>query len=369
MGLGRESLIELCRHHGFHEVRFAELGPTPHMDVYRRWIQRGSHGEMAWMTTQEDVRADPRVRLETARTAMVMSIEHHHRRPPDPGGLTGSVARYAWGRDYHNLVGKRLKKLRRSLRERGVSSWGGVDTAPILERSWAAAAGLGFVGKNCLVIRPARTSWMFLAVLFIDAEIEPDPPLGDHCGRCTRCLDICPTNAFVGPRDLDATRCIAYWTIEAPGLPPHQLRPGFGRWVFGCDLCQEACPHNVAAPDPEEDDLLPRHAWLDLPTLLETDDDVLMDRFIGTPIRRPKAAGLKRNALICLGNIPDERAIASARVGQQHASPVVRAAAAWCLARHEVQPQGDEHPWVQAEVELAASGRVPSVYATQNSPG
>src|SRR5690606_19027499 len=141
----------------------------------------------------------------------------------------------------------------RALTEHGVASWGGVDTAPILERSWAVASGLGFQGKNTVVFRPGRTSWLFLAVLFVDAPCAPDPALTrDHCGGCRRCLDACPTEAFVGPRVLDATRCIAYWTIEVRGIAPRALRPGFGRWLFGCDVCQEVCPHNHAPPDPEE---------------------------------------------------------------------------------------------------------------------
>jgi epoxyqueuosine reductase len=336
-------------------VRFARVGSTPHYAAYRAFLDQGWHGEMAWMADKLPVRADPRHRSPDARTAMVLAVHHHHRRPPDPGGLTGAVARYAWGRDYHNLVGKRLKKLRRTFREQGIASWGGVDTAPILERSWASASGLGFTGKNCVSILPAKTSWMFLAVLFLDVEVAPDAPLRDHCGRCRRCLDACPTDAFAGPRKLDARRCIAYWTIEASGLAPRELRPGFGRWVFGCDVCQEVCPHNVAAADPEEDDLLPRHAWLDLPELLATDDDALMTRFLGTPIRRPKAAGLKRNALLVLGNLTGEGIVPVALDALHHDAPVVRAAAVWCLARHGHLVDADDHPLVAAEVAAAPS--------------
>lgn len=319
---------------GFGALRVAPVGPTPHDAALGRWLAAGLHGEMAWMESARDVRADPRLRLQEARSVVVLSTEHHHRRPPDPGGRTGLVARYAWGRDYHNLVGKRLKKLRARLRERGIQSWGGVDTAPIVERAWAGAAGLGFTGKNSLAIWPGRTSWMFLAVLFVDVELPPDRPLGDHCGTCQRCLDVCPTSAFRGPRVLDATRCIAYWTIEASGLPPRELRAGFGRWVFGCDLCQEVCPHNHHPPDPDEDDLLPRNAWLDLDGLLRTPDEGLVERFTGTPIRRPGGAGLKRNAAIVLGNLGDDGGIDALRTGGlTHPSEVVRGASVWALAR------------------------------------
>lgn len=320
---------------GFSIVRLARVRETPHAAFLDRWLARGRHAAMHWLVRGRDARVDPRARSPWARTAMVLAVHHHHRPPPDPGGRTGRVARYAWGRDYHNLVGKRLEKLRSALRDAGVRSWGGVDTAPILERAWADAAGVGFTGKNTVTIVPGSTSWMFLAVLFVDVEAAPDAPVArDHCGTCVRCLVACPTRAFVGPRDLDAARCVSYWTIEAKGLAPPELLPGFGRWLFGCDDCQEVCPHNHAPPDPDEDDLGPRHAWIDLDELLATPDDALLERYRGTPLRRPGAAGLKRNALVVLGNLGDRGAMDGIeRFGLTHPDPVVRAAAAWAVGR------------------------------------
>ena len=347
----RAELEKLARAHGFHEVRFAVVRRTPRADALDRWLARGDHADMHYLSAGRDARADPRFRMPSARTAMVLATDHHHRRPPDPGGRTGMVARYAWGRDYHNLVGKRLKRLRRELRSRGVPTWGAVDTAPILERAWAAASGLGFQGKSGLVIRPGTTSWTVLAIVFLPVAVPVDPPLGDHCGRCRRCLDACPTAAFRGPYELDARRCISYWTIEARGLAPRHLRDGFGRWVFGCDVCQEVCPHNHHPPDPDEDDLRPVNAWLDLDELLASDDDALMQRFTGTPLRRPRAEGLKRNALIVLGNLGDDRVVDQVTAhGLTHRSPVVRAAAMGCLRRlgASVEPP-DDHPLVVAE--------------------
>lgn len=339
----RPLIEQLARDSGLRTVRFASIGPTPRLDAFRMFLADNRHGTMTWLEQGADTRADPRSRLPDAASVVVFAVEHHHVRPPDPGGRTGIVARYAWGRDYHNLVGKRLRKLKRALLAHGIDSWGGVDTAPILERAWAEAAGLGFTGKNCVQIVPARTSWMFLAVLFLAAEATPDPPLArDHCGRCTRCLVACPTNAFVGPRALDATRCISYWTIEARGLAPRELRPGFGRWIFGCDVCQEVCPHNAAPPDPEEDDLRPRHAFLDLEAILSSDDVALEARFTGTPLRRPGGIGLKRNALVVLGNLGDPEAIPSVRAALGHPAPVVRAAAVWALGRLG-EPPLDHH--------------------------
>lgn len=339
----------------FSVVRFADVPrTTPRIDAYDAWLGAGHHADLDWLARDRDLRADPRLKLRSARTAVVVAVEHPHVRPPDPGGRTGMVARYAWGRDYHNLLGKRMKKLRARLREHGFNAWGTPDGAPILERAWAEAAGVGFIGKNTVLLRPARTSWLFLGVVFVDRAATADAPLTvDHCGRCRRCLDVCPTGAFVADRVLDARRCVSYWTIEARGLAPRDLRPGFGRWLFGCDLCQEVCPHVVGAPEPDEDDLRPRHAWLDCDDLLAASDADLDARFVGTPLFRAGAVGLKRNALVVLGNVGDEAGVPAARLGLAHPSPVVRAAAVWALGRLGAPPRGhvDEDPLVRDEVD------------------
>jgi len=353
----RAAIDEQASRLGFTALRVAPLvRPTPGIDVVDAWLADGHHGHMDYLARGRDPRADPAVRLPTARSVLVLAWDHATAAPADPGGRTGRVARYAWGRDYHNLVGKRLRKLRKALdREHGVQSWGGVDTAPILERSWARLSGLGFLGKNTVCIVPSRGSYFFLAVLFVDAELEPDPPLPrpDYCGRCRRCLVACPTQAFPAPFSLDATRCISYWTIEAPGLPPRALRPGLGRWVFGCDVCQEVCPHNHAPPDQAHPDLRPRNAWLDLDELVLSSDHDLLERFTGTPLRRPRGPGLKRNALIVLGNLGDPGGAPAATHALSHADPVVRGAAVWCLSQlaPERIPDADPDPLVQAEID------------------
>lgn len=351
--MDRHTLRGWAHDHGFHVVRFATVRPTPRADAVDRWLARGHQADMHWIARQREVRRDPRHRAPWARTAMVLAVHHHHRRPPDPGGRTGLVARYAWGRDYHNLMGKRLKRLLRQLRAAGLRAFGGVDTAPIQERSWAAAAGLGFTGKHTLQIQVGTTSWMLLGVVMVDVDVPPDPPVtGNHCGRCRRCLDVCPTDAFAGPYDLDARRCIAYWTIESAEVVPRALRASFGRWVFGCDLCQEVCPHNHHPPDPDEPDLAPRHAWLDLDEVVQSPDAALLGRFVGTPLRRPGAAGLKRNALIALGNLGDDGAVDSVRTALLHPSPVVRGTAVWALGTLGAPiPGTDPDPIVRAEIE------------------
>ncbi|MCP4803996.1 MAG: tRNA epoxyqueuosine(34) reductase QueG [Proteobacteria bacterium] len=305
---------------------------APRIEAFDAWLESGHHGQMRYLARGRDDRADPRRRLP-ARTAVVFALEHHHELPPDPGGLTGRVARYAWGRDYHNVLGKRLRKLRRNLRHKGIDSWGGVDTAPILERAWSESAGLGFSGKNCVQILPARGSWMLLGVVFLPValEVEGSGPLREHCGACRRCLDACPTEAFVDARELDSTRCISYWTIETRGSIPVELRAGFGRWVFGCDVCQEVCPHN-AAPPPGDEALAPRHAWLDLAELIDLDDGPLMERFNGSPIKRPGPDGLRRNACVVLGNLGSSEAIPVLERALKR-GPLVEEHARWALDR------------------------------------
>lgn len=360
--MNRTLIEKIASTYGFHTTRFAAFRQPIHADRYEQWVANGYHGDMSYLERGLLTRANPGERMPEVKSAVLFGVPYHHTPPPDPGGFTGRVARYAWGRDYHNLIGKRLKKIRRDLRAAGINSWGGVDTAPILERSWASMAGLGFNGKNTMQIVPASSSYFFIATLFVDVEVEPDATLGDHCGSCTRCLVGCPTQAFIGARDLDARRCISYWTIESKDLAPRELRPRFGRWFFGCDVCQEVCPHNVSPPECDEADFRPRNAFVDLHDLLGQKDEDILQRFTGTPLRRPGAAGLKRNALIVLANIGGEESIPPARAALLHPSPVVRGAAIWCLARlgdTRARAHNDREPSVMEEVQAARNG-VPS---------
>ncbi len=329
----RECASEL----GFGHVRFASAEGAPGIEAYDRFLAEGRHGSMAWMVRSRPPRADPRLLLPEARSAVVLGVDYRWPRPPDPGGLTGRVASYAWGRDYHNLLGKRLRRLSARLGERipGFLAYAGVDSRPLVERAWAERAGLGYLGKNACVIVPSHGSYFFLAVMLTNQELISDAPLGDFCGRCRRCLDACPTAAFTAPGQLDARRCVSYLTIEHDGEIPEDLRPGLGRWVFGCDDCQEVCPHNHAPPTSPEAELAPRprHAWLDLPELLLSADEALLERFVGTPIRRACPARLKRNAAVVLGNLGDPAARPALEHARQHPDPAVRSHAAWALDR------------------------------------
>ncbi len=323
--------------YGFHRVRFADATPAAGIDDFDQFLKEGRHGEMDYLVRGRDARACPGQLLAGAQSVVVLGTDYAHPRPPDPGGLTGKVASYAWGRDYHNLIGKRLRKLVRDLRREipGFDGYWSVDARPLIERAWAARAGLGFAAKNCMVIVPGETSYLFLAAILVNTPLPPDPAMGDHCGTCRRCLDACPTGAFTAPGQLDARRCISYLTIEHRGAIPESMRPMMGRWVFGCEDCQEVCPHNPAEPGSLEADLAPRpgHAWLDLPWVLRTPDDELDAHFEGSPLRRPGPAGLKRNAAVVLGNLGDRTARPALEHALGHPSASVVDHARWALDR------------------------------------
>jgi len=323
---------------GFTRTRFCDLREAPGIERYDAMLADGLHADMGWMEGGRDKRADPRSMLPTARSAVVLGLDYGWPRPADPGGLTGKVACYAWGRDYHNLIGKRLTRLRKRLTRQGIDSTWGVDSRPFIERAWAERSGLGFAGRNCCTIVPGEGSYLFLAVGLVDVALPPDPPRGGlerHCGRCRRCLDACPTDAFLASGRIDASRCISWMTIENRGPIPDPYRAAVGRWVFGCDDCQEVCPHNHAPPTPLHDDLKPRpgHAWLDLEWVLSTDDAAIDQALNGSPLRRAKPWGLKRNAALVLGNLADPAGRPALLRALEHPHPVVSEQARWSLDR------------------------------------
>jgi len=267
---------------------------------------------------------------------------------PDPPPLPlgeGRVARYAWAEaDYHDILRERLRSLsdvlhvaRPGCRTRGV-----VDTAPLLERDFARLAGLGWFGKNTMLINKRMGSWFFLAALLTDVELAPDQPhTTSHCGTCTRCLDACPTDAFPEPYVLDARKCISYLTIELRGKPiPQDLRTGMGDWAFGCDICQDVCPWNTKAPatfDPALERAADRHR-ICLSELLETSDAGFHDRYDDTPLARPGRNALIANACIAAGNSGDATQVEPIEAASRDPSPLIRDAAEW--ARHRLAERG-----------------------------
>lgn len=286
----------------------AEL-PERHAAATQRWVSDGWAGSMGYMTRDGAARANPRKILPEARSVVSLAINYYHTEDARPAdGEWGKVAKYAYGRDYHRVIEKKLKKLTAFVRETlgaGVKAY--VDTGPILEKAFAQQAGLGFFGKNTNIITRDFGSWVFLASLITDAELFYDRPHEGACGTCRLCIDACPTNALTGDYRMDATRCISYFTIESPGEAQKDvaLAKGQGDWVFGCDICQDVCPYNRRAKTTTHEDLSSRRAgtWVDLKQLAAIpDDEAFTKHFEGSPVKRAKRIGLLANAAVISAN-------------------------------------------------------------------
>ncbi len=324
---------------GFDLVGITTLGPVEGAAALDDWLERGYAGDMEYIARGAEKRRDTRLPVPGATSAIVVGLDYGGAEPPGP------VARYARGDDYHDIMVDKLRELQRWIgREVGgpIRGKAYVDTGPILERELARKAGLGWFGKNTLLINPKRGSYFFLGALFVELELEPDAPFeADRCGSCTRCLDACPTGAFRGPRVLDATRCISYLTIETKGEIPEELRTGVGELVYGCDICQEVCPYNIKfAQELKEQAFAPREviAEKDARTLareiLAMSQEEFAAAFRRSPVKRAKLRGLKRNAAVALGNIDttmDDVPVLQRALDDPE--PLVRAHAAWALER------------------------------------
>ena len=417
---------------GFDLCRIVPVEQASHAAFYRRWLAMGRAGEMGYLQRNLEKRENPALLAEEGepfRSLIVLGVDYHRFDLPqavrdDPS--RGLIASYAWGDDYHEIIRPLLYELDAFLRAqtgRTALGKGLVDTGPVLERDWAMAAGLGFTGKNCCTIHPQRGSWLFLATLLVPEALPPDPPpvpmnalsfsldavavglpsavhIGAWhlpvrtqiteftdskypisntqyppatCGRCTRCLDACPTDAFVGPFHLDPLRCISYWTIESRQPIPRKLRPHFGNRIFGCDICQEVCPWNARLP--ERTPLLAGLAAQServAPPLLEgfaaetpywLDQRAFNERFRRSPIKRAKRAGMLRNVCVALGNWADPSALPALALALDDEEALGRGHAAWAigeiLRRHRL-PQAAEmlaarlatesEPWVREEI-------------------
>ena len=345
----KDRLHQAAKRLGFVRLAVAEATPlVAEGQRLRDWLAAGHHGEMAYMASTAEVRADVGHdgMLPGARSVVVMATPYA-RAAASIGPSPGLVARYARGRDYHNLLAKRARKLARLIDERGHRTRVAVDALPVFERAWAARAGLGFIGKNCCLIIPGVGSHVLLAVLVTTAELEPDAPIAERCGQCRACLDACPTNAFVAPRQLDGRRCVSYLTIECRGPIAEDLREGLGERIFGCDACQDVCPYNhTAPPAPEQTEPFapnPRFGSRDALALLTMDEATFRSYAMGSPLKRPGRAGMARNAAIVLGNRGDRRHLPTLRAANaEDPDPVVRDAAAWAIAA--IDRRGGESP-------------------------
>ncbi len=328
-------------------------------------VRRGRFSGLPWFDEERVVRAtDPRRTLREARSVVVLAASYAHRAPHREAGLRGRIARYAWGRDYHVLLKRRARRIARWIDRQvpGARSHWMTDSGPLAERAFARSGGLGWQGKNTMLLRRGLGSYTLLAAVLTTAEIEPDPPVAQGCGSCARCLPSCPTGALAAPYDLANDLCISYQTIENHGPIPRALRARMGDWVFGCDLCQEACPVNEGVEVGALPELAPRSAeaaFPDLVSALALDDDGFRERFRGRPILRARHAGFLRNVCVALGNSADPRAVTPLGNALEHAEPLVRGHAAWALGRLGAErllrarrPREDD-AWVREEIDAA----------------
>jgi epoxyqueuosine reductase len=340
-----ERLKEQARRVGFDLVGIASAGPADGFERLRAWLDQGFAGEMRYMHDQAEARRHPASIYPPVRSVVMVALNYKPgEEAPDEGGRV-RVARYARGPDYHHVMRARLKELAGWLRTERPGSWGRVvvDTAPLLERDFARRAGLGWLGKNTLLLNRRLGSFLLLGGLLVDVELQPDPPhTPSHCGTCSACLDACPTGAFVAPFVLDARRCISYLTIELRSPIPADLRTGLGGWVYGCDICQEVCPWNRHAPVGEQFPGRSDLEALDLLEVLGLSEEAFRARFAGTPFLRPGRAGVLRNAAVVLGNTGGAEAIPALERARRDPDPLVSEAAAWAI--EEVRRRSPHQP-------------------------
>jgi epoxyqueuosine reductase len=313
----------------------AAVEPTG-ISRFAEWLEQGYAGEMGYLADRAAAYRHPAGVLEGAKSVVMLAMPYRSVEPQMPQAGQGRVSRYAWGDDYHELIRERLNQLADFVKAQvaGSNVRGVVDTAPLLEREFAQLAGLGWIGKNTLLLNKEFGSWFFLAALVLDVELTYDEAhTTDHCGTCRACLDACPTDAFVQPYVLDARRCISYLTIEHRSQIPEDLRAGIGDWLFGCDVCQDVCPWNHRVPPGMEQAFEPRMDMnpVELVSLFSLDEAEFRKRFRGSPLWRAKRRGLLRNAAIVLGNQKCRDAVPALTQALGDEEVLVREAAGWAL--------------------------------------
>jgi len=353
-GERREVLRRRLRELGFDEARFAQVGGESGTGL-REWLGAGMHADMAWMERSAEKRSNAEMVLPGARSMIILGVNYWPGADFEARNTAGNRprwARYALHEDYHDTIKPALIAAGRLLEEMaGVGERDYryyVDTGPVMERGWAARSGLGFRGKNAMLISKTHGNWLFLATILTRVEITPDEPLrktvlppeegeraGLLCGKCTRCLDACPTDAFSAPGIVDSRRCISYQTIENKGIIPRELREGIGMRIYGCDVCLEVCPWNRFAQMGRQVLLAARHdmAELSLKEILELTPERFAEVFRKTAIKRLKITGLLRNACVVAGNLGDVELLPAVTKLAAHESPVVRAHAVWAVRK------------------------------------
>lgn len=343
---------------GFDLAGVAGVGSSPELDYFSEWIASGYSGEMKYLESRDAAgqlkRASLRSAAPWARSVIVCAVNYNTAQPystqvSDP--QRGWISRYAWSReDYHEVIMRRLRLLETQLcklAEEPIHTRCYVDTGPLVERVYAKYAGVGWIGKNTCILNQKLGSWLFLGVILTSLELQPDLPAPDRCGTCTRCIEACPTDAFIAPYQLDANKCISYLTIEKRGPIQENLRAGMGQQVFGCDICQDVCPWNRKAPATSAQEFHARPELFNpaLEWLAELDQAEFARVFRCSPVKRAKLSGLRRNAAIAMGNSGNLKFIPTLRRLSEDQDEIVSDAAKWALnrlVRHN--SQRDDHP-------------------------
>ncbi|MCL4543185.1 MAG: tRNA epoxyqueuosine(34) reductase QueG [Chloroflexi bacterium] len=339
----KDEIRRIGRSIGFDLVRFASVEPFVGLEqMLSERIAAGYFSGLDWFNQERaHLASDVRRIVPQARTLIALGLAYPSQDsyiPSEPGTPRGRVARYAWGRDYHPVVRGMTRRFIAELRHRyghREARRGWVDTARVVDRAIATRAGLGWIGKNTCLLTHSLGSWLLLAEVATDLEIDPDPPLRTTCGRCARCLPACPTHAFPAPGVLDARRCISFLTIESRAVIPRELRRSAGDWIFGCDVCQEVCPVNRGVASAHLPDFAATQGIGPSPELLPLlflSEEEFRARYRGTPVMRTGRTGLLRNVCVALGNVGDPAAIDPLqRVVREERQPLVRAHAVWAL--------------------------------------
>jgi len=336
----KRAIRALARANGFDVAGFVRPDAIAGAETrLAQFLAAGLHGDMAWMETTAERRGDPRALWPAVRSIVMLGLNYGPEGDPlailQQRGL-GAISAYAQGEDYHELIKSKLKRIARALAQStGCEAKVFVDTAAVMEKPLAAAAGLGWQGKHTNLVSLEFGSWLFLGAIFTTLELEPDTPESDHCGSCRACLEVCPTAAFPAPYRLDARRCISYLTIEHKGPIPRELRPAMGNRIFGCDDCLAVCPWNKFAQAGREAKLAAREELRAprLADLVRLDDAAFRARFAKSPVKRTGRARFVRNVLIAIGNSGDGALAAEAERLLEDAAPLVRGAALWALSR------------------------------------
>ena len=335
----KADLLAKARDLGFALCRVAPCGPPPHGDAFAAWLDAGMAGEMSpWLERGRGKRLDPQTVLPGARSVVVLAMNYWQgpRTPAQRAAGTGRIARYAWGDDYHDTIGKGLQALDAFLQTHGGRQRYYVDTGPVMERDFAAEAGVGWHGKSTMLLHPELGTWFFLAELLTTLDIAPDAPIPPRCGSCTRCLDACPTGAIRRdrPYHLDARRCVSYLTIEHKGAIPPELRPLLGNRIYGCDDCLDACPWNRFAQASREAAFQARAATAGRPlrAFLAMSQEDFSAAFKGSPIKRTKRRGLLRNVCVALGNVGTEDDLPALEQAAAQEEELVAEHARWAIA-------------------------------------